>query len=432
MLKGSLVSMSVRVAGLAIAFLSHLLLARTMGAQQYGIYVIALGWAMVLVVPARLGLDNAALRFATIYREEESSGSLRGLIVFSSAAILLASAAVCLPLLAAKWIGLLGEARWAVLLWVAAMVFPLAALGWASALIRTAHRIFASQIYEQVLRPLLLIAGIAAVALLGQSLDASRAMIVTVLATSAAMVAVAWHAGRVFRGLASVSPDFGDRWQWLSVGWALLILAILLEALNQIDILLLGIFANATAAAHFAAASRLAGLVPFGLVAIVTVSGPLIASAYRRGALDEMARIARINARASLAFALAMAVVLAGAGGFALSAFGSGFEDAYPALVVLLAGGLINAFTGSVGYFLLMTGHQAAAMAIMAAALLVSAVLNILLIPILGVLGSAIASTCGVCVWNFAMLVFVRRKIGVDASAIGLPPRRESNAGRDV
>ena len=86
----------------------------------------------------------------------------------------------------------------------------------------------------------------------------------------------------------------------------------------------------------------------------------------------------------------------------------------------------VNAFTGSVGYYLLMTGRQAAAVMIMVGALSVSAALNILLIPVLGIYGSAIASTAGVCFWNVTMLIFVRRKLGVDASALGLPPRRSA------
>ena len=164
-------------------------------------------------------------------------------------------------------------------------------------------------------------------------------------------------------------------------------------------------------------------MVPFGLVAIVTVSSPLIASAYRRADFEEMARIARLNARFSFAFGLATATILAVSGRVLLGAFGPSFVDAYPALLVLLVGGLVNSFTGSVGYLLIMTGHQMAALAIVGAALLLGLGLNLVLIPVLGVTGSAVASATCLSVWNLAMLVYVRLIHGIDGSAIGLKPR---------
>ena len=88
--------------------------------------------------------------------------------------------------------------------------------------------------------------------------------------------------------------------------------------------------------------------------------------------------------------------------------------------MILLVGGVINAFTGSVGYYLLMTGKQAAALKIIAGSLLVSAALNTLLIPGYGIVGSAIASVVAVSCWNLSMLIYVRRVLGIDASAIGL------------
>lgn len=428
LLKGSAISMAVRVIGMIAALASHLILSRFLGAQEYGYYVISLGWAMVLVIPARMGLDNAALRFATVYRQEGRSGALLALILGSLAMIAGTSSVIALVLLGLKLARapFLSGVEFSLLVWVAAMVFPLAILGWLSALIRTAHKIFSSQFYEQVLRPVLLIAALGLFLVAGFRLDAGKAMFLTVACTTAATIGIALQIGHIFKSLRGTAPDFGERRLWLSVSWVLLVMSIAQEIANQLEIILLGILADATAAAHFSAAWRLASLVPFGLVAIVTVSGPLIASAFRRADLEEMARIARLNARFSFGFALIMAILLAALGRIALGAFGPSFAQAYPALLILLVGGVVNAFTGSVGYFLLMTGHQVAALIILTVSLALGLALNVLLIPILGVTGSAIASTSCVSFWNVAMLVYVRRKIGIDASALGLRPMAQS------
>lgn len=418
--------MAVRVIGMIVALASHLVLSRLLGAQEYGRYVIALGWAMMLVVPARLGLDNTTLRFATVYREEGRSGALRALMLTSLATITAVSVGLAILLLGLK----LAEApflegvEFSLLTWVAAMVFPLAVLGWLSALARTIRKIFASQFYEQVLRPMLLIASLAMFMWVGIHLDSRTAMLLTVACTAAAMIGLAVHTGRAFTSLSHAAPDFGEWRLWFSVSWAVLLMSIVQEISNQMEIILLGILADATAAAHFSAAWRLASLVSFALVAIATVSGPFIASAHRRADIEEMARIAKLNARLSFGFAVIMAILLAALGRMLLGAFGPSFVQAYPALLILLAGGVVNAFTGSAGYFLLMTGHQNAALAIMAVSLLLGLVLNIFLIPVFGLTGSAIASASCVLFWNLTMLICVRRKLGIDASALALKPNR--------
>lgn len=422
LITGAITSMSARVVGMILALASHVLLSRVLGPTAYGSYVIALGWALVFAVFARLGLDHVVLRFATIYREEGQASEFRGLKRFSLWSILAVSIGLALCLLVAKLLNpaWLETVPPPMLLWVATLVAAVACLGWYSALIRTAHRILAAQAYEQILRPALLVVSVGAVALAGMTLTAAGAMMLTFVATLVALVGIALHSRKYFSQFDHGEATFHDRKAWLSMGWMLMLMSLFQEAMNQLEIILLGVLASATDAAHFSAAARLSSLVPFGMVAIVTVSGPMIASANRRSDHSELAYIAKITARFSVAFAIIVSAILAIVGKVALAAFGSTFIEAYPALLILLVGGVINAFTGSVGYYLLMTGKQAAALKIIAGSLLVSAALNTLLIPGYGIVGSAIASAVAVSFWNLSMLIYVRRVLGIDASAIGL------------
>lgn len=196
-------------------------------------------------------------------------------------------------------------------------------------------------------------------------------------------------------------------------------MAVVQELLNQVDLILLGLLSNATQAAYFAAAMRLASLVSFGLMAIGTVSGPLIASAYDRADMDGLARIAKLSARFSTLLAALIAALLVMLGKPALALFGPDFDAAYPVLLVLLVGGLANSFTGSVSYLLIMTGRERAAVGILAGALVLSVGLNLLLIPQMGSVGAAIASTLALVSWNIGMAVRMRRTLGIDATALG-------------
>lgn len=417
------VSFATRVIGLAVAFLANILLARMLGPSGYGAYAIAIGWASLLAIPARLGLDNSALRFVTLYRERRDHGALRGLLRTSVKAIAVSSGiASASAFLAGLLVGRTEVDPW-LAAGVALLVFPLAAMGWLSSVIRSFDRIFASQAAEQLFRPALLILLLGIVWAAGAKLGALLALWLTLVAVAVPLAVLAAQVRRQVAAMRSGPPDVSESNLWMAVSWPLFLLSLFQEAINQIDLILLGILKDAASAAHFAGSIRLSSLASFGLVAIATVSAPKIAVACERGDRFELARLARVSARISLAFAIAVVVPLLLFGKLALSMFGPSFPATYPVLAILLVGAMLNAFTGNVANFMLMTGHQGAAAAIIAFALAVAAVLDILLIPDLGAIGAAIGSVGGLASWNLVMLVYVRRNLGIDASAIALRPR---------
>lgn len=417
------VSFATRVVGLAVAFLANIVLARLLGPSGYGAYAIAIGWASVLAIPARLGLDNAALRFVTIYRDRGDVGLLRGLLRTSASAMAVASAfGGVLAITAGVVSGSRNVDPW-LAAGVALLVFPFAAMGWLSAVIRSFNQIFASQAYEQLFRPALLIVllGIAWVA--GARLGAPLALWLTLIAVAIPLVVLAVQVRREVAALGPGQADVSERRLWLSVSWPLFLLSLFQEATNQIDLLLLGLLKDAASAAHFTAATRLSSLASFGLVAVTTVSGPAIASAFHRGDRATLAGLATMTSQLSLLFALIVVGGLLIFGRTALAAFGPTYPDAYSVLVIVGLASLASAFTGSVGYFLLMTGHERSAAAIMAGALVVAATLDVLLIPTFGAIGAAIGSASGLATWNLAMMIVVRRRLGIDCSPFGAHAR---------
>jgi len=419
--RGSFASLATRVVGIALSYVSVVVLSRTLGLAGYGFYAIALAWALVLVLPCRAGLDYAALRFASIYFERGHGARLKALVRFAALAMLSLSLLVGAGLYLLTIAGLTSIPS-ALAPGVALLIFPVAALGLVAVLLRTARLIAASQFYEQVLRPAILILLLAAGAVLGIRLSPANAMILTAGSAGAALVCGAIRVLHVLRS--PVRPDYSPWRDWIALSFPLLITTILQELLNQLDIIILGYLGTPAAAGLYSAAWRLASLVGFGLAALTTSSGPLIASAHARRDIAEYARIATITARFSLAASLALAVPLVIAGHHILRLFGPAFGEGYPALLILLAAGLVNGFTGVVAYFLTLTGKQVQALAIFACAVVISITLNLLLIPRFSIVGAAIASASATLFWNGAMLFYVRRSFGIDASALGLPVRR--------
>jgi O-antigen/teichoic acid export membrane protein len=416
------VSSTVRVAGVAIGYVAHVVLARLLGLHGYGVYVIALSWALLLTIPTRLGFDQSALRYATIYLESGQLGRFRGFMRVAILSVSLAAAGIGYVMVLVGSRVAVGANRTAIIA-AALIILPLALLGILSVVMRTAGRIFASQFYDQLLRPALLIAIVVGLAFAGVRTTVLSALVATALSALGALAALGIHFWRQFGSARKVPANY-DAWKpWVALSLPLLAITLTQEVMNQLEVILLGYFADARQAGLFAAAWRLASLTPFALVALTTVSGPMVASTFHRRDFEALNRVVGLTARLGLAFSVCASILLAAAGRPLLGIFGQEFKAAYPALLILLVGGLINAFTGVVAYLLTLTGRERQALWIFFGSLALSLGLNVLLIPRLGFVGAAIASSSALGCWNLIMLINVRQVLGIDASAIGLSPR---------
>ena len=103
--------------------------------------------------------------------------------------------------------------------------------------------------------------------------------------------------------------------------------------------------------------------------------------------------------------------------GVFLGFFGSDFQAGSTALTIVALGQLVNAAAGPSGVVLIMTGHEMLAARAVGAGALANLVLAILLVPPLGVTGSAIAFASSLVLWNVALVVIARRRLGVNVTA---------------
>jgi O-antigen/teichoic acid export membrane protein len=101
-----------------------------------------------------------------------------------------------------------------------------------------------------------------------------------------------------------------------------------------------------------------------------------------------------------------------------LGLFGEEFLAAKGAMVVLILGQLVNVGAGSVGYLMQMTGHQNQCAMVFGSCAGMNVVLNIILIPTLGVLGAAIATAFTRSLWNIWLHQLVVKYIGVQPSIV--------------
>jgi O-antigen/teichoic acid export membrane protein len=96
-----------------------------------------------------------------------------------------------------------------------------------------------------------------------------------------------------------------------------------------------------------------------------------------------------------------------------LAWFGHDFAAALPLLRVLLIGQMVAAGAGSQIFLMTMTGHEHAAAVILSAGTVIEIVAAALLTVLFGALGAAIGYTLMLVAVNAAMMLFIRRKLGL-------------------
>jgi hypothetical protein len=119
-----------------------------------------------------------------------------------------------------------------------------------------------------------------------------------------------------------------------------------------------------------------------------------------------------------VAFGLSVVVSLAYlvAGRWLLGVVVPGFEPAYPAMLIMCLGYLINTMTGPVPMVLTMTGHERDIVKGVVVGLVINLATCLVLVPRIGHVGAAIGAVLGQFAWNSVLAVIVRRRYGVRAS----------------
>lgn len=416
--RGAIGSLAIKLATVGLAFIAQVLLARLMGADQYGIYIYALTWLNVLVLFGKLGTDGLLTRFAAAYTAKAEWAALKGLVRYGYRAVGVAGGLLAAGTGAALWAfgADLGPERYQTFA-LALLLLPVSA-GWGvgQALLFGLKRPWLAQLPEPITRILMLtVAGIAYWHYGG--LSAPMAMASGLVAGTLGLIIGSYWALRALPGtLRRVRARVSAR-EWFAVSMPLLFMAFLRLLLSQSDILLIGWLLHDTQAAGiYAVASRLAELTTFGLQAANTTLAPTISELYATKRMRQLQNVVTQSTRGVFAFTLATSLFLGVFGEWVLGLFGTGFGAAHAPLLILLVGQTVNAATGSVGYLMTMTGHQRQAAWMVALAAAATVALNWALIPRYGLDGAALASAVGTGVLNLAMLVFVAARLKINST----------------
>lgn len=404
----------VQVAAVGLAFLLQVALTNFLTVEAFGVYTFVFACVRIASLVTKLGLDSASLRFLPEYSASRNWGALRGYLIFGRITVGSFSLVVSIALLSVATAirGSIPPSLWATLIF-GALLLPIRAMtDLAAAVLRAFQRVTTALVAAMILEPLLLLALVILGSLTGV-LDAPIAMGLTVTSTAAVLFLCDRLArNRVSRDVPICRPELLPR-RWLRVALPLLLLSGFGLVMSRTDIVMLGALRGTTDAGFYAIGSRVSLVLLLGLSSINFVIEPLIAQLYFSGQVDSLGTIVRRATRAAFGFSLLLAIPLWIWATPLLGLFGSEYVVAKGALRVLLAAQLVNVSCGPVALLMSMTGHEHLAVRAFGGAVLLNVALNIVLIPMHGLVGAAIATTLSTATWNIVLMVAVWRRLGI-------------------
>lgn len=404
---GTALAFVLKIIGSGLAFAFGVVVARLLGAEGAGVYFLSLSIVTIGSVIGRVGLDNALLRFIATRATLKDWGGVKGVYALGMRYAIAASGAITvIVFVASTWIAdfLFNKPELAQpLRWMSLSILPFALLNLQADSLKGLKRIREAMLVHGVGVPL---TGLIIIFPLAQSFGVLGVGIAYLFSTLlvAALGFLIWR--KAIAGYSIASKSFPAKELQDSCRPLFMVSFLNLAVLPWMPLFLLGIWASSQDVGIFGAALRVAALVSFMLITINNVVAPKFAELHIQGDVLLLSQTAQRSALLITMLASPILLVLIIGGSWVMGIYGPEFERGAIVLAILAVGQFVNAFTGSVGFVLMMGGQEGATWRALLYSVLVSIALSLLLIPEFGMIGAAIAVSLSGVVKNILLVSY--------------------------
>lgn len=420
----SLVSLVIRIIAALSGFLFSALVARNLGAEQSGYFFLAFSIINILSVVCCLGLDQSVLYFTGRAFATRNWSLVRSILVRSVVVAFIVGSILSLS------------------------VFLAADL---------AGDVFKKPELTPVLRAMsFAIVGLALVMLLGMSLQGLRRVTSSIFLVNVCgnvcliIFLYKWPAmdlqdlALIYTFVSVIVVFLGFGYWWLvrprlrsldakQVDWneisrysrSLFVVVLIAQLIQWSSQLIAGIWVEPADLARLAMAQRTAMLTSFVLLAVNLVVAPRFASMHQDNDLAGIQELALSSTRLMTLLTLPVVLIMIFFPGLLMGFFGDDFVAGTYLLRILVVGQLINVITGPVNNLLIMTGNADSMKSTMIMAGLIVVGCALILIPLYGVIGAAIATALAVSAQNLIAVWYVRRRLSINIFTAWLTFRRK-------
>lgn len=427
---GAISALGVRLGAAALAYLLQIVLARSLGADDYGTFSFA--WSVITIggFLATFGFGQIGVRFLAQYHENSASALAHGFLRAGLAATLCGALIACLLIVmlfpfVEHHYGALCETILAIGL-IALPFFALTDL--MEGLARSQGWTIRALLPPYILRQGGIILILLGAMLVGHRIGTEFAMKAALIATIFAALA---HSALILPPLLRLFPREKPAYDWPTWREAArptLLSDIALLARQNLDLILLGLLANAYAVGIYFAATRIASLLGLIEFAVGAAFGHRFARLAHEAGLAHKEGGTALRQTFAEARRLTFIPGLIGTGvlmlatPLILSLFGPEFRTAIPMTLLLLAAGGVRLLFGPLEDALTMSGHPPAVWRANAVGALVMTILCLLLCRDYTALGAAIAAASGSVATLIMLVLAARNHLGLLARKAGGTP----------
>lgn len=400
------------------SFALVIVVTNVMSKSDAGQFFSATSLFMITMSVATLGTDAGLSRFTAKFLLEKRGGAVRLCWLSALRAVGIVSvAAALLGVLCRGWIADatgLDASGAELMLTVMALGVPAAAV---SSVALSATRALATMrptvLIDKIARPTAQTALAFAVLTLGGGLVALGVAwtVPYVLAAAASLMVTRKAARKRIRPLTADSdPTPGVTREFWKFTWPRSVAQVSQMTIQRADIILIGALLSPASAAVYTAATRFVAMGQFGTQALQQAMQPRFSHLIAAGETAVLETVYKTSTAWSILVAWPVYLMVGAAPTMYLSLFGGGYQDTGAGVVVAMSiAMMIGVGSGPVDTMLLMSGRSSLSLVNSLVALTIDLTLCLILIPVWGIVGAAVAWNAAVVVRSLSGFVQVRR-----------------------
>lgn len=414
-IKKSVSSTIVKVAGMLVGLGVSIFLGRRIGAEGLGVLNLVDRVINLLIIVSLFGMRQVIIKEIAIAHNRNDKIHV-GNVIFTSSIInglLSVGLSIVIVLLSPFLIeNVFHEPRlkWPLIIALVAMTPQVFSRIFSSALVGY-RKIWQSNLVEQTLSSV-----IVALILTGFWLsDKPITILNSALAYGIARFAVMFSVGTYWKKISGINTKKQKliSAQLLKTAKPLFLVSVTFVVASNADVIMLGWLGNSEMVGLYSIAARVALLTSFFLQVTNAAISPKIAALYEEGKKYEMEKMVQSVTLGLVGIASFAVLIIVLFGKTILSIWGIEFQAAYPLLIILSIGQFFNIGTGASGLILMLCGLEKTQAWISSVFVVLNLILNYFLIKKYGALGAAIATSLTVSLDNLSRVIFAKIKLNI-------------------
>ncbi len=416
-------SLLIQGAAIILTFLGNLLLARWMGAEEFGKYTFVLAWLAVAANLFSLGLDDFAMSELPASLVEKDTEKKNRLLkyIWKKSILFIILGTVSSFLINHFFQQTDPEHLYNYYLpAVVALPFSVLVLN-VQGMLRGGQHVLSGQLPEKVIRPAAIIILAALTYYLTETEENKGIRYLWATSTG---IALAFFSGLYlfrkknrfdFLKTRLLLPEIR---KWNHSLYYFFLLSLLGILHTRIDVLLLGSMGYLEYTGIYNTASRIVDLPLILMVIVHTVIAPLFSKLKAENRMDALQRIYTTATQVIFFSALPVFLLLLIFREPALMIFGKPFVQGQQVIIILSIAQLIQMWIGPAAYLLMMLGHGKMVTKILTVSFAITMVNQVMLIPKWGLEGAALGRGLGMLIGAAAYVYYLRKLEKIKAGAI--------------